>query len=72
MKKSVNLILDEEIKRLKQALIEAVNGAALPASVKKLVVESTVRDICLALQNMTDNERIKLAQEQETEDKGDE
>lgn len=72
MEKSLNIIMDDEMLKLKQALIEAVNSAALPISVKKLVVDSTARDISTALQNMVDKERNELSQETESEDKGDE
>jgi hypothetical protein len=61
MEKPLNLILEDEIAKLKQSLIESVNSAALPASVKKIVIESSARDICAALQNMTDKERVELA-----------
>lgn len=70
MEKSVNLMLEDEIAKLRQALINSVNSAALPASVKKLVIDGTARDILAALQKMIDKERTELAQEPETEDKG--
>jgi hypothetical protein len=70
MEKSVNLILEDEIAKLRQALINSVNSAALPVSVKKLVIDGTARDILAALQKMIDKERTELAQEPETEDKG--
>ncbi len=70
MEKSVNLILEDEIAKLRQALINSVNNAALPVSVKKLVIDGTARDILAALQKMIDKERTELAQEPETEDKG--
>lgn len=70
MEKSVNLMLEDEIAKLRQALINSVNSAALPVSVKKLVVDGTARDILAALQKMIDKERTELAQEPETEDKG--
>lgn len=70
MEKSVNLMLEDEIAKLRQALINSVNNAALPVSVKKLVIDGTARDILAALQKMIDKERTELAQEPETEDKG--
>lgn len=70
MEKSVNLMLEDGIAKLRQALINSVNSAALPVSVKKLVVDGTARDILAALQKMIDKERTELAQEPETEDKG--
>jgi hypothetical protein len=70
MEKSVNLMLEDEIAKLRQALINSVNSAALPVSVKKLVIDGTARDILAALQKMIDKERTELAQEPETEDKG--
>lgn len=67
MKKSVNLMLEDEIAKLKTGLIEAMNNAALPLSIKKLVVESTARDISLALQNMINRERIEVEEQAESE-----
>jgi hypothetical protein len=68
MKKSVNLFFDEEITKLKEAMIRVANEAQLPPSVKKLVIDSTARDISAALQNMTDKEYAELSQDQNSED----
>ncbi len=57
MKKSVNLIMDEEIKRLKHGIINAVNDAKLPVSVTCLVIVLTAHSLIAALQKIADNER---------------
>ena len=57
MDKPTNMVIDEETEKLKANLINAVNGAKMPAAVTKLVVESTAKDILMALNQAIQKER---------------
>lgn len=59
MDKPPDILLDDEINGLRNAMIEAVNRSRLPMPVIKLVIQSTARDISLAITGQLDGQRNK-------------
>ena len=64
MSKPINLVIEEESAKLRSAIVEAVNQSALPAPVTRIIVESTARDISIAIGRQLDAERAGYKEEE--------